>query len=356
MGGNAWASMLLGVPREASYRNILEVDGGGWTDGLFVQDQIKATSRLTVNVGFRNDLVWQPIYGTGKGGNFYTGNANPITGQYELNALPPNCSATQGAPCIPTGIYTASSTPAPGGLPAHAFVNPASDHRVIKNSFARLGWPASVWPTASATRRSSVQAIAASTTRGPQWSSSSQNFGGNWPAVNTLDNAGLNVNAPTAPANDPLALGNGGALIYPINDFSQVSQWMVDPNFRTPYMDQWNVGVERQLPANAVLDANYVGSVGRHLDWGPTMNTPVSGTWRCPVPAAVPLHAAAMVRPERRKQPLQRHAGHSQQTDQPWRYIPGRLHLVALKRRRLRAGGELQLDESLQPEGRLRHF
>ena len=32
-GGNAWASLLLGVPREASYRNILEVAGGGWIDG-----------------------------------------------------------------------------------------------------------------------------------------------------------------------------------------------------------------------------------------------------------------------------------------------------------------------------------
>ncbi len=275
-GGNAWASLLLGVPREASYRNILEVAGGGWTDGIFVQDQIKATSRLTVNVGFRNDFIWQPIYGTGKGGNFYTGNANPLTGQYELNALPPNCSATQGAPCIPTGIYTASSTPAPGGLPPHAFVNPASDHRVIKNSFA--DWAGRV---GVAYRLGDKMVVRSSYSRFyDAWATVvqlSQNFGGNWPAVNTLDNAGLNVNAPTAPAGDPLALGNGGSLIYPINDFSKVSQWMVDPNFRTPYMDQWNVGIERELPANAVLDVNYVGSVGRHLDWGPIMNTPSPG-------------------------------------------------------------------------------
>jgi hypothetical protein len=52
---------------------------------------------------------------------------------------------------------------------------------------------------------------------------------------------------------------------------------MVDPNFRTPYMDQWNAGIQRELPLNAVLDANYVGSVGRHLDWGPTLNTPQPG-------------------------------------------------------------------------------
>ena len=275
-GGNAWASLLLGVPREASYRNILEVAGGGWIDGIFAQDQFKATSRLTINVGFRNDFVWTPIYGTGNGANFYTGNANPLTGQYELNALPPNCSATQGAPCIPTGIYTASTTPAPGGLPPNAYVNPASDHRVIKNSLfdwaGRLG---------VAYRLGDKMVIRSSYSRFyDAWATTvqlSQNFGGNWPAVNTLDNAGLNVNVPTAPASDPLGLGSGGAIIYPINDFSQVSQWMVDPNFRTPYMDQWNVGIERELPANSVLDVNYVGSVGRHLDWGPIMNTPPPG-------------------------------------------------------------------------------
>ena len=106
----------------------------------------------------------------------------------------------------------------------------------------------------------------------------SQNFGGNWPAVATIQNNGLNVNAPTVTAADPLQFGtSGGSLVYPINDFSQVSQWMVDPNLQTPVFDQWNVGIQRQLPANITLDANYVGSNGRHEDWGPTMNTPQPG-------------------------------------------------------------------------------
>jgi hypothetical protein len=276
VGGDSWASMLLGVPYSADYRNILEVNHGGWIDGVYAQDQIKATNRLTVNLGFRNDMVWTPIYGTGNGGNFYTGNANPVTGQYELNALPPNCSATQGAPCIPTGVYTASSTPAPGGLPAHAYVDPNSNHRVINNSLG--DWAGRVGLDFRVTDKMVVRG---SYTRFyDAWATVvqlSQNFGGNWPAVNTIDNAGLNSNVPTAFANDPLGFGNGGAIVYPINDFSQVSQWMVDPNFRTPYMDQWNGGVERELPANTVLDANYVGSVGRHLDWGPAMNVPQPG-------------------------------------------------------------------------------
>jgi hypothetical protein len=275
-GGDAWASMLIGDPSEASYRNIGEVTSGGYTEAIYIQDQWKATSRLAVNVGYRHDIVLTPIYGTGNGGNFYTGNANPLTGQYELNALPPNCSATQGAPCIPTGIYTSSSTPAPGGLPANAYVNPASNHRVIQNSVTdwagRLGL---------AYRLTNKTALRASYGRFyDAWATViqlAQNFGGNWPAVATIDTPGLNTGVQTAPANDPLGLGSGGGIVYPSNDFSQVSQWMVDPKFRSPYMDQWNIGIQRELPGNAVLDANYVGSVGRHLDWGPEMNLPSPG-------------------------------------------------------------------------------
>lgn len=274
VGGNSWASLLLGVPAAGGYRNINEVVTGGWINGFYIQDQFKATSRLTINIGFRNDMVFTPIYGSGKAGNYYTGEANPVTGQYILNALPPDCSATQGAPCIPTGIYTASSTPAPGGLPEHAIVSPTL--RVIKNSLVNWG------PRLGLAYRVNDKTVvrAAYSRFFDEWADItqlSQNFGGNWPAVNTIQNNGLNLNVPTVTAADPLQFGSGGSVVYPINDFSHVSQWMVDPNFQTPVFDQWNVGIQRQLPANIALDANYVGSNGRHEDWGPTMNTPQPG-------------------------------------------------------------------------------
>lgn len=273
-GGISWASLLLGIPNSGGYRNIFEDAHGGWIDGIYVEDQFKATPHLTINLGFRNDMIWTPIYGTGTGGNYYTGNANPVTGQYQLNALPPDCSATQGAPCIPTGIYTASSKPAPGGLPANAYVSKSP--RVIKNSLfdwaPRLGL---------AYRLNDKTVIRAAYSRFfDEWADItqlSQNFGGNWPAVNTIQNNGLNAAVPTVTAADPLQFGSGGTIIYPINDFSQVSQWMVDPNFQTPVFDQWNAGIERQLPGNMTLDANYVGSNGRHEDWGPTLNVPAPG-------------------------------------------------------------------------------
>jgi len=273
-GGNSWASLVLGIPNGGSYRNIFEDAWGGHVNGIYVEDQFKATSRLTINLGFRNDMVWTPIYGTGNGGNYYTGNANPITGQYELNALPPVCSATQGAPCIPNGIYTASSTPGTGQLPANAYVS--SSLRVVKNSL--FDWA----PRLGLAYRLNYKTVirGAYSRFYDEWADItqlSQNFGGNWPSVSTIDNSNLNAAVPTVTAADPLQFGNGGAIVYPINDFSQVSQWMVDPNFRTPVYDQWNVGIQRELPANMTLDANYVGSNGRHEDWGPALNVPQPG-------------------------------------------------------------------------------
>jgi hypothetical protein len=273
-GGNSWASLVLGFPAAGTYRNIFEDAHSGWINGIYGEDQFKATNRLTLNLGVRNDMVYTPIYGTGNAGNYYTGNANPLTGQYELNALPPLCSATQGAPCIPNGIYTASSTPGTGQLPANAYVSPTL--RVIRNSLTdwapRLGL---------AYRLNDKTVIRAAFSRYyDEWADMiqlSQNFGGNWPSVGAINNPNLNPALPTVTSADPLQFGHGGAIIYPINDFSQVSQWMVDPNFKTPVFDQWNVGIQRELPGNMTLDANYVGSNGRHEDWGPALNVPQPG-------------------------------------------------------------------------------
>ena len=91
---------------------------------------------------------------------------------------------------------------------------------------------------------------------------------------------------------DPLSFGTGGGLVYPRVTFDKVSQWMVDPNFKTPYMDQWNVGMQREIASDASIDVSYVGSVGRRLDWGPVQNVAAPGpgdpTARQPFPYMYP--------------------------------------------------------------------
>jgi hypothetical protein len=284
VGGDAWASLLLGVPSGASLRNVHEVANGGWMDAVFIQDQWKASPRLTVNLGFRYDLRLWPIYGAGK--DLYTGDADAVTGQYYLTALPPNCSATVGAPCLPNGTYvgtpasgdTIAQSPDPlgaGQLPEYVHVA-GSNHAILNNDHG--DWSGRV---GLAYRISDKMVARAGYGRFyDMWGGTvqlAQNFGGNWPAVATINNPTLNQNTVTASMTNPLGLGGSGGLVYPVSTFSEVSQWMVDPNFKTPYMDQWNFGIQRELPSSTVLDVNYVGSVGRRLDWGPVQNIAVPG-------------------------------------------------------------------------------
>ena len=39
----------------------------------------------------------------------------------------------------------------------------------------------------------------------------------------------------------------------------------VDPNITSPYVEQWNFGIQRQLPGNTVFEVNYVGNHSVHL-------------------------------------------------------------------------------------------
>src|SRR5439155_75822 len=51
-----------------------------------------------------------------------------------------------------------------------------------------------------------------------------------------------------------------------------------DPNSPTPYTQQWNVSLQRQLPLSLGLTLAYVGTKGTHLEARPDINQPVPGT------------------------------------------------------------------------------
>jgi hypothetical protein len=52
--------------------------------------------------------------------------------------------------------------------------------------------------------------------------------------------------------------------IVPLTDRSQVV-WSFDNNLRTPYIQNWNLSIQRDLPAGFILDVRYVGSKGTKL-------------------------------------------------------------------------------------------
>jgi trimeric autotransporter adhesin len=67
-----------------------------------------------------------------------------------------------------------------------------------------------------------------------------------------------NVSSPT----NALTLQNG----FPATNVAVTNNFAVDPNYRLGYVQVWNIDIQRQLPANVVMNLDYNGSKGTRLD------------------------------------------------------------------------------------------
>jgi hypothetical protein len=258
--GNALASFLIGVPDSAQRRNVLVATHGGWVDGAYIQDQWKASDRLTINAGARWDATLWPIYGTRGTPDSFVGDLNLNNGTYILANVPPACSSTTGFPCIPGGV-----------LPAHVMMTDHRNGAIFHNSYDNLQGRFGL------AYRLTNKTVA----RGgygrfyDNWNSViqlAQNYGGTWPDIGQLTVNNLNQTTPAAGIGDPFNLGSGAAENPAANPFSQVAFFVNPTGFRMPHSDQWNFGVERSLARQTVISVTYVGAHSLHLDLGGYQN------------------------------------------------------------------------------------
>jgi hypothetical protein len=77
----------------------------------------------------------------------------------------------------------------------------------------------------------------------------------------------LNRAAPTTYFNNLPAYASFFNPLQPYVDFG------ADPRNKIPYVMEYNFGIQQQLASSLVLDADYVGSLGRHLFIQPAANT-----------------------------------------------------------------------------------
>lgn len=265
--GDALASFLLGYPTTSTKRNTLEREHGGWVEGAYLQDQFQVTPRLTLNAGIRWDATIWPVYGYLEDGQGYVGDMNLKNGTYVISAVPQACSSTVGAPCIPGGT-----------LPANVVVTPHSNRAMHSTDWNN--WQIRLGIAYHLMDKTSI--LAGYGRFYDNWSIAtqiSQNVGGTWPSVTLLTKNSLNSNVPTVTIGDPLSLGNGA--IQPAATPFNNATYYFNPEMKTPYADQWNLGVDQGFGANTVLSIKYVGSHGGRLDLGGLSNTaqyPAAGT------------------------------------------------------------------------------
>jgi hypothetical protein len=260
--GNAYASFLLGaVNSGAVTQNAVVTTGGRWkADSLYVQDDIKVNSKLTLNLGLRYDVMGVFHEVLNRLSNFNPNIPNPAIGGY-LGALqfsgsgPYSCNcATQVkthyndfGPRIGFAFTPFAKTVLRGGfaimygqqgaLGGRNYIGTGQLGYTASPSFTSMGngAPAFFWntdPGAPAVYSTIYQGGVPPYTPPPNIS----------PTVNT----GNYVGQPTAGA---------GSITFGDPDIGGLPATY----------DNINFGVERALTSNITLSVAYSGSIGHHI-------------------------------------------------------------------------------------------
>lgn len=236
--GFGYASFLLGTMSGGTH-NVTEWRGSYSQPyyGLYFQDDYKITSRLTLNLGIRWDYESPRTEADNRMVNFdYTGKATLPNGTPVTGGL-----AFPGVGGLSRGNWNADNR---NFAPRFGFAYNLKDATVIRGGYG-------IFYSNSWGNGRNNQAL-------PQ-----TGFTCSTAVARSLDN-GL---TPYALLSNPFPTGfcaATGSSAGLLTDLGQ-TVYMLDRDHQTPYVETWNFGIQRRLPADTVVEVAYSGSHGVHL-------------------------------------------------------------------------------------------
>jgi hypothetical protein len=281
--GNAFGDFLEGLPTTIFFAvSSPDVAGTAWEYSLFGQDEYQINSRLTLNYGLR----WQILPGFKEDG----GNLANFDQRDNSIVVPNNLAgylAQQNIQASNLGFQQSFNACNLGyaALPCTNYITASQDHlpQSLRNVYTRNFQPrVSLAYRPFNDTKTVVRAgfgMFTVTNLGPL---SFNNSGNPTSALHTYTNSLTANGAPliqfpnTAPATVGVQYGGGGL------------DQGVDPNYRDPQANQWNLTVERQLASNDSLRASYVGmhtyrlNITEDLNQIPASTTPYQTTAASP--------------------------------------------------------------------------
>jgi carboxypeptidase family protein/TonB-dependent receptor-like protein len=218
--GNAFADFLFGALSSGSFAEVQNamVESRAWNYAGFVQDDLKLSRRLTVNLGLR--YQWDSSFHELHNGNAFF---NPYTAKWEQFGV--------NAPPTAFDNWSKEFGPRVGFA-----WNPA-DRFVVHGGYGIM-FPGYIGHGRAGDGQPGPNLLA----------TTPFNAGVNWSSLPAVTNP--DPSAITAP--------------IPVNGNVSFSAWA--PRHQTPtYIQLWNLTLERQFGSDTVIRAGYVGSHGTHL-------------------------------------------------------------------------------------------
>jgi Carboxypeptidase regulatory-like domain/TonB dependent receptor len=241
-GGSGFASFLVGLSDGGSINNLHNIDYHHKVYAFYAQDDWKVTPNLTVNLGLRYEL-----FTTIK-------ERNNELGTFDLST---------GALIVPKGV-TAQLTPQLAAIiPVQATGTPGLISPDTNNFAPRIGLAYKVSPKFVV--RAGYGIFYGGDEAGP-YSNPSMGFN---PPFFVSKNFNQPCGAASAnPATVDCSLPGIPTLSsgFPANSLTDPEPppllFSLDPKLVTPYMQQWHLSTQYELPSNTVFEVTYAGSRG----------------------------------------------------------------------------------------------
>lgn len=251
--GFSFAAFLLGIPTSGQINQPASYAEQSTTTGLYVHDDWRVNTRLTLNIGLRYEVespLTERFNRSVRGFAFGASQAfeSQVQARYANNPTP-EIPASQflvrgglnfaGVGGEPRGLYT---TPKKNFMPRFGFAFKVNDKTVMRGGygifFGFLGQ-----------RRGDVVQSGFSTNT----------------LLNVTLNNGLNfIETLSNPFQNGLRQPVGAAA--GIATFLGQSITFFNPNPLSPYMQRWQLGFQRELPMGFVGEITYVGNRGTHIE------------------------------------------------------------------------------------------